>query len=146
MSNPNPTRPRAVTFSQFSRLAYIPNDEAGSKWYSSGERNHFRQALIRDATRVSRALESASTEGILPDPEQLCECIGIEMLMNQGFALYSMEKKRRHVDAVLSEQMLQRQRGVCDLKRLSEISRTGSEWTTERAQKLATGYSKLLND
>ena len=144
MSNPTPTRPRAVTFSQFSELVFIPNDKAESKWYSTQEKHRFRQALIRDARRMSRTFDAAPADGILP--KNLYECVGIEVLVSQGLARYVAEKKRQHVDAVLSEQRLQKKQGVCDLEMLSRVSKTRSRWTKERARKLATGYCELLND
>ena len=144
MSNPTPTRPRGVTFSPFSTLAFIPKDEADSKWYSRQEKHRFRLVLIRDARRMARTFKAAPADGILP--EQLYECVGIEVLVTQGLARHAAEKKRKHVDAVLSEQSLQKQHGACDLERLSGVSKTTSSWTTERARKLATGYCELLND
>ena len=136
------TRPRAVTFSQFSELAFIPKDDIESKWYSKQETHGFRRALVRDAKQMSRQIEDAPADAMIT-LEQLYECIGIEVYVTKGLAKDVAKTRRAHVDAVLSEQSLQKRQGVCDLcdiEKLASVSKTRSRWTEVRARKLATGY------
>ena len=92
---------------------------------------------------MSREMNNTPVEAITP--EQLCECVGIEVFVTQGLAKDAFEKKRTHIDAVLSEQRLQEEKGVCDIEKLSKVSEKGSRWTRSRAQKLASLYIKLLD-
>ena len=50
------TRPRAVTFSQYSQIVVIPNEDASKKWHSKKE---------LDAMRVSRKIEDPLADDIL---------------------------------------------------------------------------------
>ena len=92
---------------------------------------------------MSREINNTPAEAIVP--EQLYECVGIEVFVTQGLARRVAEKKRAHVNAILSEQIVQEQQGVSDLKKLSGVSEKSSRWTKERAQKLAVGYSAILD-
>ena len=99
--------------------------------------------MIRDAMRISREINNTPIEAITP--EQLYECVGIEVFVTQGLAVYVAEKKRAHVDDVLSEQTLQEYNGICDIEKLSSVSKNGSRWHRSRAQKLASAYNGLLD-
>ena len=144
MSSTTHTKPRAVTFSQFSELAFITKDVIQSKkWYTKQENHRFRQTMIGDARRMSGEINNTPVEAITP--EQLYECVGIEVFITQGLAMHVAEKKRAHIDAVLSEQMLQEDNGICDIEKLSSVSKNGSRWHRSRAQKLASAYNGLSN-
>jgi len=71
-------------------------------------------------------------------------CLGIELFLSQGLARQAAEMKRTHIDAVVAEQRTQTALGLCDIERLSSISKESSNCYRERAQKLAEGYSKCL--
>lgn len=143
--NISATGPRAVTFSRFSELAFIPKDDNSSNnWYSSKDNLSFRQALVKDARRMSREIQGAPLDAKILR-ENLYGCVGIEKFVTKGLAREIQETRRAHVNAVLSEQSLQRQQGVCDIEKLSSVSNK-TQWTKERARILATGYSKLLRD
>lgn len=144
MSTTTPRGPRAVTFSQFSELVFIPKDDKMecNKSYSTQERRRFRQELIREVQKLSRELNDTPTESITP--EQLVRCVGIEVFVSKGLVRYVTEKKRAHVDAVLLEQSIQRKQCVCDIEMLSEVSRMRSQWARDRAGTLGTGYSKIV--
>lgn len=143
--NISATGPRAVTFSRFSELAFIPKDDNSSNnWYSSKDNLSFRQALVQDARRMSREIQGAPLDAKILR-ENLYGCVGIEKFVTKGLAREIQETRRAHVNAVLSEQSLQRQQGVCDIEKLSSVSNK-TQWTKERARILATGYSKLLRD
>ena len=138
-SQSNP--PRRVAFTEFSHMAFIPRDDAASKWYSPREKDHFRRVLIEDARRASREINTTSPGSITPD--QLLACVGIEDFITYGMAMRVGEAKRAHARAVLSEQRRQSQQGVHDPKKLANASESCSSWSKERAQKLAAGYGKL---
>lgn len=132
---------QGVSFSQYSEFAFIPKDEPSPKWYNPEEKKRFRRNLIADARRLKRELEVTPTHATTPD--RLCECLGLEAFMNKDLMLSIANKRRAHIDAILSEQRRQRERGVCDLETLSKISKESSEWTATRAQKLGMAYSEL---
>lgn len=137
------TRPRAVTFSQYSSLALISKDDMKSKWYSAEEKQEIRQALIRDVRHMSKELDCTDAIGA----EQLYQCVvGIENCMTHGLARHVAKKRREHTDAILAEQCLQAETGVCDPEKLSSISKKQSRWSRNRAHKLALGYGALLHE
>ncbi|KAL7539329.1 hypothetical protein ACHAXR_011826 [Thalassiosira sp. AJA248-18] len=137
----SPTIPRALTFSRFSEIAFIPNDNIESKWYSTQDKNRFRRSLIVDVRRMKRELEDKPTEA--NSPEWLYECLGLDKLISHDFMMQVAKKRRTHTDAVLSAQSLQKQQGVLDIEKLSRVSEDNSQWTRNRAQKLASSYSEL---
>lgn len=139
------TRPRAVTFSPFSELSFIPkDDDIPKKWYSSRDALSFRQALVNNARKMPREIQDAPTDAKILR-EIVYQCIGIHMFVTRGLARQVQETRRAHIDAVLLEQRLQRQQGICDIEKLSNVSNK-SRWTKERARILATGYSKLFKE
>lgn len=140
MSISNDTR--AVAFTQYSELAFIPRDDAQYKWHSTQDKLLFRQSLIQDINRVSRDFQDAAARATVT-PELLQECVGIEPFVTNGLAKHIDEKKRAHIQAVLQEQSLQREQGVCNPERLAMVSMVGSQSTAKRAQAFATGYSKI---
>ena len=98
MCSPTQSGPRALTFSKFSKLSFIPiNELLGSTWYSRQENYRFHQALIQDTRRVSRKVEHAQFNDIGIHSELLHECVGIEVLVSQGLAAHTSEKKRQQV-------------------------------------------------
>eukprot|EP01083_Nonionella_stella_P041668 112884_1 len=146
MSNQNSARPRSVTFSHFCDVAYVAKEDTPSKkWYSARDKKRFHRSLLRDAKQMSTEVGDLPTEVTLT-PEQLIECLGIEIFVTSGLAKYVLKTRNAHVAAVLSEQSHQEQQGVCNLQKLSSVSKAISRFSTERARKLAVGYSKLLNE
>ncbi len=79
--------------------------------------------------------------------EQLCNCLGIELILRgMGAARHAEQARRAQITAVLSEQRRQKQTGVYDMEILSSVSMSGSEWATTRARKLAACYAAVLMD
>ncbi|KAL7426215.1 hypothetical protein ACHAXH_000266 [Discostella pseudostelligera] len=118
-------RARAVSFSEFSSLICVSNDEddhvtKSTKWYTSNERQRFRQTLMDDVRQVSHGINELSPDGIMT-PEQLCGCLGIEMFINRAAAKSAVRSKRAHILAVLSEQRRQIHLGIYDPEELSII-------------------------
>jgi hypothetical protein len=54
------------------------------------------------------------------------------------------QSRRSHIAAVLSEQWMQKQNGICDGARLSSVSQNSSCRSAEKARKLAMGYAALM--
>ena len=131
-----------VTFSQYSSLVLIPKDDLHAKKNSPQDEQHFRQELVQDARRMARILESTPAYNITP--EQLYLCVGIEPFVTPGLALRIEDMRRKHIKAVLEEQRMQRQRGVCDIEKLSFMAQRTSHWARERAGKLAVGYNNII--
>lgn len=129
--------PKAVIFATHSEFALIPKDQANLKWYTSEEKKRFRRNLISDTRQMHEELNED------PTPELLCKCIGIESFMNKDLMMRVASKRKAHVQAILSEQWSQRQRGICDTQKLSNLSRKSSDWAVNKAHKLAVAYSEL---
>ena len=143
--NQQSSSPKVVTFSHFSELAYIPKDHDPKKWHSSEDMEGFRRALAVDVRSVSRDLvgdflrnPSSSTSEHARNPSRQYECLGIEMFVTEGLAKKIQDTRRAHVKAVLDEQALQRQQGICDAKKLSSVSKR-SNWSEKRARIVAMG-------
>ena len=134
--------PRKVAFSQYSQLAFVPKDEAQSKWYSPQEKRKVREAVIQDTRRMMKEMNTTPHQDITA--EQLCNCIGIEVFITQDLAMHVEKEKRNHIQAVLAEQSIQRQQGVYAPEKLSDASKNTSRWSRNRARKLAVGYSKMV--
>ena len=136
---------RAVTFSASSELYIVPElREQGisTTWYSSQDKRDFRRSMVASIQQVTREIEGLPV-GVPMTQDQLVNCLGIESFISKGAARTAAQARRAHIDAVLSEQCLQKQNGTIDVERISIISQMGSRWTTERARKLATGYYAL---
>jgi len=134
------TNRRAVTFSEFSEMRIIPREnETGSKWISSQEKQRNRREMIGSIMRMSRDIIRNTAPGAAT-PEQLFECIGIEKFLTPDFARNLREKRRAHVDAVISEQRRQVQEGVSDIEALKEVSKASSRSNRYRSCKLAMGF------
>ncbi len=131
-----------VTFSQYSQVASIPTDHVDlkAKWYSEDDHD-FQQTMIRDARQMASELRTTPPTSITS--EQLCNCVGIDLFLQDGLAMQVLSMKRSHTHEVLREQQLQRQRGISDVDKLAHVSQNSSEWMRERAYNLAVAYSKV---
>lgn len=139
--------PRAVSFSEFSEIVFIPRDEdchleKSKKWYSSNDRHRFYQTLTNDARQASQEIQGLSA-GEIMSPEQLYNCLGIEAFLQRGAAVRAQRSRRAHMSAVLTEQYRQKHKGICDPERLSIVSQKVSHGMKERAWKLAVGYASI---
>lgn len=145
MASSSPRIRSAVSFSEYSQLVFIPNenDMVDKKWYSSQDHWRLQQQMTRDVRRMVTLLRETDANDLTE--EQLYGCIGTELFLTEG-ARATAEARRNHIVTVLSEQRRQRQQGVHDAEKLSEISMRLSRHAIEKSQKLAEGYSKLLNE
>ena len=139
--NTTASNKKSVSFAQYSGLCIIPKaKDINLTWYSSHDHQRFQASLVQDVKRVTRELQGQATM----TPEQLCyECLGIEVLVNEGLARQINEKRRAHISAVLREQRLQAERGVRDIDKIAFESMKRSHWSKERAEKLAMAWSEL---
>ena len=133
-ANSTTTRTRSVTFTQFSELVHIPQDNG--VWYSPADTRNFQRALIQDVRRLSREIGGAEDD--IP-MDRLIECLGIEVFLSNRLAMRVQETRDAHINAILSEQRLQRLHGIMDIEKLANISKR-TEWTAERARTLANTY------
>ena len=137
------TRPRGVSFSKYSGLAFIPKDgdvPNDQKWYSSQDTSTFRRALIDDVRRIlSSHIDGKDDAGTTHNPEMKYERVGIEVFLARGLARQIQETKRAHADAILSEQRAQRHLGICDIEKLASVSKKTLR-SSERARIQAIGY------
>lgn len=138
--------PRAVTFSEYSELVVYPDDsksDKSTKWYSSKDRNRFRQSVIDDARRVSQEIKDLPPGEVMTH-NQLCQCLGIEVFL--GSARCAEQARRSHIAAVLSEHYRQKHNGTYDIENLSGVSKRTSEWSTTRAWMLADRFAAIRMD
>ena len=145
-SNTLSTKHQAVTFAEYSDLVcyHIPiGQDKSSTWYSSKDRHSFRKTMTHDAWKASQEINHLPS-GEAMTHDQLTECLGIEMFLVAGTARSAHQARRAHIAAVLSEQTIQRESGICDVERLSSVSKKGSHQSVERARKLAAGYAALV--
>lgn len=78
--------------------------------------------------------------------EDLYMCIGMEALLTPQLNSLVRERKRQHVATIMAAQARQGTRGIVDVEELAKLSEQSSEWTTNRAQKLAEGYWDCLGE
>ena len=96
----NSTRPREVTFSQYSQMVVIPNEDASKKWHSKKE---------LDAMRVSRKIKDALADDILSKQRDEF-LIGVE---------------RRYIDVAYGTKASKTAALLCeDFEKLSNVSKT----------------------
>ena len=76
--------------------------------------------------------------------EHLYECLGLDSLINKDVARKIANKRRAHLRNVLKEQSLQKQEGVNNYMMLATVSAASSQWSCDRASKLALAYSQLV--
>lgn len=88
-------------------------------------------------------MKIASEEDI--SRETLLQCIGIEAFLTDGLAQHIMQYKKEHIKAVLREQTRQIEQGHSNIEILSSVSESTSQWSKERAAKLALDCSELFD-
>lgn len=132
------TRSQAVTFSEFSELAFIPKDEVDTKWYSSEEMDGFRLQSSRDSRRVSKKVqESLDNDTLKIKRELLYECVGMEISITPGLAPRVLRNRQEHVRSVLLEQDRQKLRGSSDVEKISRVSYKRSRDSSVRAMRVS---------
>jgi hypothetical protein len=135
-----PPRPR-VRFSKFSQLVIIPYDDAKSKWYTQEEQRHFNRTRLRDALRLINFINLLPTSARMRE-DILYECVGLENFISPDIARRVVQKKRAHTEAVLSAQEMHQ--GTNMIKKLYETSKKSSQWSREKAAKVATCHASRL--
>jgi hypothetical protein len=103
---------------------------------------NFRQSAVNDAWQVSNEIKDLPTGDVL-SREQLFKCLGIETLLCKANVRCAHQSRRAQIAAVLSEQIMQKQRGISDIEELSIVSEIRSCASKEKARKLAMGYAAL---
>jgi len=137
--------PRTITFSEYSDLYFLNNDgENSTTWYSSNDMHQFRKTLVDDARKASQEIKDLPLGDMTH--RQLCECLGIETLLFSGIARCTLQARRAHIAAVLTEQLMQRREGICDTERISRVSQNRSRWSVEKSLKFASAYAACVID
>lgn len=135
---------RSVRFSQMSSLAFIEKpskDIIDVKWYSKADRAHFKQTLKLDVMRMQRILATVPKEFITEDV--LITCVGMEHLMSQELTFRTLQRRSEHRGAVMGEQDRQEFLYLQDDEAIRESSEKFTQWSRERAHRLAVGYSSM---
>ncbi len=135
---------RNVRFSELSTLAFIeyPTKESNAKkWISTEDRKSSRQAQLSDVLKTRSLIESKPRESL--SQEEILQCIGIESLLTNKVLKKTCEKRRMHRQAILAEQQRQQPLHIHDAENLCQISEIHSQWSREKAHKIAVGYSRM---
>jgi len=135
-----PLRPR-VRFSKFSQLVFIPYDDAKSKWYTKEEQRLFNRTRLHDALRLINFKNLPPTSARMCE-DILCECVGLEKFLSPHIARRVVQKKRAHTEAVLSAQEIHQ--GTNMINKLFETSNKSSQWSREKADKVAACHASRL--
>jgi hypothetical protein len=106
--------------------------------------HQFRKTLVDDARKASQDIKDLPLGDMTH--QQLCECLGIETLLFSGIARCTLQARRALIAAVLTEQLMQRREGICDIERISRVSQNRSRWTVEKSQKFASAYAACVMD
>ena len=131
---------KRVNFSALSSMLIIPNntEELTERWYSPQECTRFRQGFANDARRMSRLL-AATPRGMMTE-EELQECTGIEIFLDQDRYLQLQARKDAHATSILNGQH------VYSENKLSFIAKTISRPDQEYAWLRANDTKKLLEN
>ena len=135
MCDSNLPRSRVVRFSQFSEMVIIPRDTVKSKAYSPNDWLRFRQDMISDARRMARLLTNTPGEAITQD--DIYGCIGIELGLSRGVAMYAQERKREHAALIITHQT------SVNNQELAMLSENSSRWARDRAANSAAATFRL---
>ena len=141
-SSPLQKPARSVAFKQYSQMVLIPEEKSSAKLcYSSEDIRQFRQQMLLDVQQLRRDLDTIRTNDISPD--QVRKCIGLERFLSQDILARTLEASQAHTAAVLEEQHNQEQSNVYSAEKLSQVSMKSSNWSRQRAERIATGYLHL---
>ena len=132
-----PPRPQ-VRVSKFSRLVIIPYDDAESKWYTQEEQRLFNRTRLHDALRLRNFRNLLPTSARMRE-DILYECVGLENFLSPHITRRVVQKKREHIKAVLSAQEIHQ--GTNMIKKLYETSKKSSQWSREKAAKVAACHA-----
>ena len=139
-----------VSFSEMTQVVTVeppaPPD-AENIWHSKQDKALFKRALVNDVRRISSRLSDTPRDSVPQD--ELYECLGLECLLSPELLARSVEGRRLHTDAILSEQAHQRVFANDDEEDdgsyLSYMSAVSSKPTRERAHQLAVGYWNFMD-
>ena len=136
---------RQVRFSRFSTVSFIdPGTESDAqvKWYSRPELRRLRSMVAAEVQRMRQVIttvhaESSNTQDVL------YHCIGIENLLLDESIRQSLERRRRHVNAIRMEQDRQEACQIRDDEVLSMVSKVYTQSSQERSHRLAVEYLNI---
>ncbi|KAL7550189.1 hypothetical protein ACHAWF_013432 [Thalassiosira exigua] len=121
-----------VRFSEYSSLVLFEvKGEPCSKFYSSQDRRLFEEQFVRDAERMASHIQHWPQSVSNVD---LCECVGLEKLVNPENAWLIDARRRKHVRDVISRQL------SCSAEDLGRMSRASSRKDRDLANTLAATY------
>ena len=106
-------------------------------WYSKNDKSIFRKELKDDIQSIRLLLSFTPMEAV--EKEVLYECVGLEPHLTKQVTRFVKEKRRRHIHSIVEMQ------DYLSEENLSAYAIRHSSEMGERAQKLATGYLKILS-
>ena len=106
-------------------------------WYSKNDKSIFRKELKDDIQSIRLLLSFTPMEAV--EKEVLYECVGLEPHLTKQVTRFVKEKRRRHIRSIVEMQ------DYLSEENLSAYAIRHSSEMRERAQKLASGYLKILS-
>lgn len=116
---------------------YPSRDEVSARWYSKKDKSIFRKELKDDIQSIRLLLSFTPLEAV--EKEVLYECVGLEPHLTKQVTRFVKEKRRRHIHSIVEMQ------DYLSEENLSAYAIRHSSEMRERAQKVASGYLKILS-
>jgi hypothetical protein len=146
-------------------MALIPHptrEENAAKWYTEQDNDYFKAVATVERNQFVTGLLSRPSESFASD--ELVHCVGLENYLSRNVNQRVRETKKRHTKSLLREQARQRvlrrmlgdecsrscgtstiSSGTSDCEeRLARLSEASSQWSRERAHRIAAGYINTL--
>jgi len=108
------------------------------RWYSKRDKSIFKQEMKRDIQSIRYQLSITPMEAL--EKEILYGCIGLEAHVSSKVARFLEEKKRGYARSIVEMQ------DCLSDEQLAAYAEARSSESSERAQKLAAGYSSILSE
>ncbi|EED88003.1 predicted protein [Thalassiosira pseudonana CCMP1335] len=146
-------------------MALIPHptrEENAAKWYTEQDKDYFKAVVTLERNQFVTGLQSRPLESFTSD--ELVHCVGLENYLSRNVNQRVRETKKRHTKLLLREQARQsvsrrmlgdddwsRSCGTSTIssdtsdssrceERLARLSEASSQWSRERAHRIAAGY------
>lgn len=114
-------------------------------WHSTQDSTRFQRELILDSRAcIGMLSRKASLRGTDAEEgfsqEELAQCVGLEAMLSPNMRNQILATRKRHVQVILRQQMLQRIVDGQNEQILANLSWASSQWSRERAITIAHRY------
>ena len=139
-SNPSPRTPggyKHVRFAQYSQMSVYSTDPTLNSWTSRQDERRAKHEMGVHARWLGKLFETTPPE--LVTQEHLLLCVGMENLLSQELFQATHDRRRAHINAVLSAQ-----RASFEPAMIARVSERTSQWAREKATTRAEVYATTL--